>query len=164
MITQCQRRDKTRGGIVDPPCANACRALRQTIGNQIRCFVTRAKTSRTSHFAVIRRLTGIWAHTSDTYYRLYKVATSCVNRCASWIYHIRIPCKKLQENPPLIVSTESLSLATHNRRDGTSSSKICFASDLKLCSPYRSFVRQALGATSPLLQALEGVRRLIINA
>jgi hypothetical protein len=60
------------------------------IGDPIRYFVTRAKTSKTSQFAVIRRSTGIESHTSETYYRSFKVATSCVNRYAGWICHIRL--------------------------------------------------------------------------
>jgi hypothetical protein len=93
-----------------------CRALRQPISYPIRCFVTRAKTSKTRQFAVIDRSTGIGSHTSESYYCSYKVAISCVNRCVSWICHIRLSRKKLQEKASHMISKEFSSLATHNTR------------------------------------------------
>jgi hypothetical protein len=103
-----------RGRIVDPPCPNACRALHQPIGYPLRCFVTRAKTSETSQFSVIRRSTGIRSHPSESCYRSFKVYTSCVNRCASWSFHIRLSRKKLQENSLHMISIDVSSLAAHN--------------------------------------------------
>jgi hypothetical protein len=41
--------------------------------------------------------TGIGSYTFESYYRSYKVATPCVNRCDSWIYHIRLSRKKFQK-------------------------------------------------------------------
>jgi hypothetical protein len=97
-----------------PSCASACRALRQPIGYPIRYFVTRATTSKTSQFVVIKRSTGIGSHTSESFYSSYKVATSCVNRCASWICHILLARKKLQENLLHMIAKQFSSLATHN--------------------------------------------------
>jgi hypothetical protein len=111
---QVATRCRHRGGIADPRCNNACRALGQPIGDPIRYFVTRAKSSKTSQLAVSRRSTGIDFDTSESYYRSYNVATSCVNRCANWICHNRLSRKKLQENLLHMISTEVSSLATHN--------------------------------------------------
>jgi hypothetical protein len=78
--------------------------------------VTRTKTSKTSQFAVIKRSTGIGSHTSEFYYRLYKIATSCVNRCASCICNNRLSREKLQEIFLHMISTVFSSFATHNIR------------------------------------------------
>jgi hypothetical protein len=72
------------------------------------------ETSIISQFAVIRRSTGIGSYTSESYYRSYKAATSCLNRGASWICHILLSRKKLQENLLHMISTAFSSLTTHN--------------------------------------------------
>jgi hypothetical protein len=100
--------------MVDPPYDTACRALRQPISHPIKYFVT-PKSSKTSQFAVIRRSTGIGSCPSESYYRSYTVATSCVNRCASRITHNRLFRKKLQEILLHMISTELSSLAAHNK-------------------------------------------------
>jgi hypothetical protein len=45
---------------------------------------------KTGQVAVIRLSTGIESHTSETFYLSYKVATSCVNRCASVRISVRL--------------------------------------------------------------------------
>jgi hypothetical protein len=53
-------------------------------------------------------------HTSESYNRSYQVCTSCVNHCVSWIFHIRLSRKKLQEILLHTISTAFSSSATHN--------------------------------------------------
>jgi hypothetical protein len=72
------------------------------------------KHPETSQFTVIKRSSGIGYHASESYYRAYKGATTCVNRCASWICHIGRTRKTLEENLLHIISTEFSSSATHN--------------------------------------------------
>jgi hypothetical protein len=119
-----------------PPCDNTCRAHQQPIGYPIRYFVTRAKASKSSQFPVIRRSTGIGSYTSESYYCSYKVATSCVNRCVSWICHIRLSRKKIQENRLHMISTEFLSLAKHTTTAGDA-----FSSSSRLIFPKRAPTR-----------------------
>jgi hypothetical protein len=114
MSTQRQRCDGTKAEYSTPDARMPVGSLRQPIGDPIRYFVTRARTSRTGQFSVIRRSTGIESHTSESYYRSYEVAAPCINRCASWICHNRLSRQKLHENLLRMISTEFSSLATHN--------------------------------------------------
>jgi hypothetical protein len=114
--TRCRH----RGGIVDPPCQTACRALRQPIRHPIKYLITRSNRIQTSQFAVIRSSTVIGSYTPESYYRPYTVATSGVNRLASQICHNRLFRKKLQQNFLHMISTEVSSSATHNSRNSAS--------------------------------------------
>jgi hypothetical protein len=70
------------------------------------------KSSKTCQFAVIRRSTGIWSDTSESYYRSYTVDTFCVNRCASRTCHNRLSRMKIQDFFLHMISSEGSSLAS----------------------------------------------------
>jgi hypothetical protein len=116
-------------------------------GDPIRYFVTRTKASKIDQFAVIRRSIGIGFHTFESYYRSYKVYTSCVNRCDSWICHIRLSRKKLHENPLCMISTEVSSLATHNTllfRESVHFFDLAFKQSLSINTNLKMIMRQHL--------------------
>jgi hypothetical protein len=82
------------------------------LSNQFFCHS--GQTSKTGLFALIRRSTEIGSQTPKSFNRSYKVATSCANHCAGWIFHIRLSRKKLQENVQHMILTAFSSLATHS--------------------------------------------------
>jgi hypothetical protein len=107
-------RCRPRSEIVDPHATRpvGSSARRSAIKSNTRSLDP--KSSKTSQFSVIRRFIGIGSHASESCYLSYTVATSGVNRLANQIYHNRLFRKKLRHNFLLMISTEILSLASHN--------------------------------------------------
>jgi hypothetical protein len=113
MITQCQYGDDTKAELSTPHTPTPVGLSDSRLAVQSDALSLGPKHLKTSHFAVIRRSTWIGCNTPETYYRSYKGATSCVNRCASWICHIRLSRKKLQEKLLHMILTEFSSLEKH---------------------------------------------------
>jgi hypothetical protein len=82
MITQYQRGVDTTAELWTPHAPMPVGPSASRLAIQPDILSLGAKTSKTSQFAVIRFSTGIESRTSESYFRSYKVASSCVNRCA----------------------------------------------------------------------------------